>query len=179
MSNIRVEWAGSRLPVHRRGTWRRSLTAIVLLTMLATAVAVVGTTSSAAALPTNCTTTLGPDYADSLCPGGTREHRVSLYQKSYNPMTGYFTCEGPWVPVGTVSRTTCVHHIVQAVYYQTRELVDPGMGGTPMPPPTEPPPPGCRITGNALQTWIEPVHMRVFEVSRGCVVVRSRFVMFG
>lgn len=161
MRDMHVDLAGSRLPVvRRRGAWRRSLTAIVLLTMLATAVAVVGTTSSAAALPTNCTTTLGADFADSLCTGGTGEHRVYLSQKSFNPMTGYFACEGPWVPVGTVSRTTCAHHIIISLTSQTRELVDPGMGGTPMPPPTGPPPPGCHITGNALQTWIEPVHLK-------------------
>jgi hypothetical protein len=153
-----------RLPVRRRGTWRRSLTAIVSLTMLATAVAVVGTASSAFALPTNCSTTVGAGYADSLCTGGTGEHRVALTQRSHNPMTGYFTCHGPWVPVGTVSRTTCAQHIIISARSETRESTDPGMGGQPTPPPTVPPPPGggldCRIIGNAMQTYIEPFHMK-------------------
>ena len=169
MSDTHVESAEGRPPdgrlaVHRRGSWRRSLTAIVSLTVLATAIAVAGTASSAFALPTNCSTTVGTGYADSLCTGGTGEHRVVLTQKSFNPMTGNFTCYGPWVPVGSVSRTTCAQHIIISSRSETRESTDPGMGGQPMPPPTEPPPPGggldCRIVGNAMQTYIYPFQMK-------------------
>ncbi len=168
MSNTHVELArgrprDGRLPV-RRATWWRSLTVIVSLTMLATAIVAVGTATSAHALPTNCTTTLGAGYADSQCTGGTGEHRVVLSQRSHNPMTGNFTCYGPWVPVGTVSRTTCAQHIIISLTFQTRDTTDPGMGGQPTPPPTEPPPPGggldCRTVGNAMQTYIEPFHAK-------------------
>jgi len=133
---------------------------MVAFTVIVTAITVVGTTSSAYALPTNCTTTLGAGYAQSLCTGGTGEHRVRLYQKSFNPAVGYFSCEGPWVPVGTVSRTTCAQHIIVSLTYETREGTGTGMGPQPVPPATTPPALNCQVAGNGSQLYVLPIHYK-------------------
>lgn len=156
-----------RLPVRRRGMWRRRLTAIVSLTMLAAAVAVVGTESAAQAMPSDCTTTNGGTYAESLCTSGVGEHQVIMVQQHFMPGVGQIVCEGPWAPVGSVSHTNCAPHTVVSVRVERREPSGaPGMGGQPMPPPTEPPPPSggldCRSVGNAIQVYIEPIHVRAF-----------------
>jgi hypothetical protein len=168
-------WAKGRLAdgqllVRRRGGWRRRLTAVVSLTMLTTAVAVVGTVSTAQAMPANCTTVNGGTYAQSLCTSGVGEHRVIMVQQHFMPGAGPIVCEGPWAPVGSVSHTNCAPHTVVSVRVEIREPSGaPGMGGEPTPPPTEPPPSGggldCRSVGNAMQTYIEPIHMRAMWFS--------------
>ncbi|HET9141234.1 hypothetical protein [Actinophytocola sp.] len=154
-------------PARRRGTWRRRLTAIVSFTMLATAVAVVATESTALAMPANCTTVNGGTYAQSLCTSGVGEHRVIMTQQHFQPGAGPIVCVGPWTPVGSVSHTSCAPHTVISVQVQTREPTDPGMGGQPEPPPTEPPPSGdgldCRSFGQTMQTYIEPLHYRAMR----------------
>jgi len=152
-------------PQRRRGgTWRRSLTAMASLTFLATVGVVVGTASAAQAMPSNCTTVNGGTYAESLCTSGLGEHRVIMVQQHFMPGAGQIVCEGPWAPVGSISRTSCAPHTVISVRVETREPGPPSMGGTPTPPPSEPPPPGggldCRTVGNAMQTYIEPVHFK-------------------
>jgi hypothetical protein len=148
-----------------RGAWWRRLIAIAALTMLASAFVVVGTESVAQAMPVNCTTVNGGTYAESLCTSGVGEHRVIMTQQHFQPGAGPIVCQGPWAPVGSVSHTNCAPHTVISVRVETREPSgDPGMGGTPEPPPTLPPPSGpgldCRVVGNAMQTYIEPFHMK-------------------
>jgi hypothetical protein len=115
-------------------------------------------------MPSSCTTVNGGTYAQSVCTSGLGEHRVIMTQQHFMPGAGLIVCEGPWAPVGSVSHTNCAPHTVISVRVETREPGPPSMGGQPMPPPTDPPPPSggldCRIVGNAMQTYIEPFHMR-------------------
>src|SRR4051794_2848940 len=87
-----------RTAVRQRDTWRRRLTAIVSLTMLAASVAVVTTESAAQAMPSSCTTVNGGTYAESLCTSGVGEHRVIMTQQHFMPGAGLIVCEGPWTP---------------------------------------------------------------------------------
>ncbi|MFI0482769.1 hypothetical protein [Actinomadura sp. 9N215] len=106
-------------PGDARRTGRRW--ALVMLTVLATmTAALVGTASSASATPTDCTTVNGGNFAESRCTGGTGEHRVVMVQQHFNPAVGLIACEGPWVPVGSVSRTLCASQQVISVSVQTR-----------------------------------------------------------
>jgi len=131
---------------------------------LAASVAVVTTESAAQAMPSSCTTVNGGTYAESLCTSGVGEHRVIMTQQHFMPGAGLIVCEGPWTPVGSVSHTNCAPHTVISVRVETREPTGPGMGGQPELPPTEPPSSGpgldCRVVGNAMQTYIEPFHMK-------------------
>ncbi|TDB87174.1 hypothetical protein E1264_15400 [Actinomadura sp. KC216] len=94
--------------------------ALASFTVLATATALVGTATSASATPTDCTTVNGGNFAESRCTGGTGEHRVVMVQRHFNPAVGLIACEGPWVPVGSVSRTLCANQTVISVSVQTR-----------------------------------------------------------
>ena len=148
----------------RDGRWRTSLIVMASLTLLATGGVVVGSASAAQAMPSSCSIVNGGTYAESLCTSGLGEHRVIMTQQHFMPGAGPIVCEGPWAPVGSVSRTTCAPHTVISVRVETREPGAPSMGGTPTPPPTEPPPPpgglDCRTVGNAMQTYIEPYHFK-------------------
>ncbi|WUH99111.1 hypothetical protein OHR68_37310 [Spirillospora sp. NBC_00431] len=106
-------------PGHARRTGGRR--ALVMLAVLTTATAaLVGTASSASATPTDCTTVNGGNFAESRCTGGTGEHRVIMLQRHFDPAVGLIACEGPWVPVGSVSRTLCASQQVISVTVQTR-----------------------------------------------------------
>jgi hypothetical protein len=85
-----------------------------------TAGALVSTASSASAQPTNCTVTYGSNWAQSLCTGGTGEHRVFMMQRHFLPEVGLIPCPGPWVPVGAVSYTRCAYHTIVNVWVETR-----------------------------------------------------------
>ncbi|MFI0366276.1 hypothetical protein ACH35V_00270 [Actinomadura sp. 1N219] len=94
--------------------------ALVSFTVLATATALVGTASSASAAPTGCSVVNGGNFAESTCTGGTGEHRAIMRQQHFNPAVGVIACEGPWVPVGAVSRAPCSSHPVISVAVETR-----------------------------------------------------------
>ncbi|TMR05001.1 hypothetical protein ETD83_07275 [Actinomadura soli] len=95
--------------------------AMISLAVVASATALVGTASSAAATPTGCfTTTIDSRNAESRCPGGTGEHRVIMRQRHFDPNVGEVDCVGPWVPVGSVSHVLCGVHQVVSVRLETR-----------------------------------------------------------
>jgi len=147
-------------PLRRGGISRatRRGAALVSLAVLATVTLLAGTASSAFAIPTNCTTVNGGTWAESRCTGGTGEHRVVMRQQHFMPGAGMIVCEGPWVPVGTVSHTGCAAHTVISVTAETRESTGgPGMGPQPVPPTMPPPPVNCHITGNGSQLYVLPI----------------------
>ena len=100
-------------------TRRRFATTVTLSALLA-AGTLLGTTSAASAAPTNCTLTYGSNWAQSLCTGGTGEHRVNMLQRHFDPTAGPILCQGPWAPVGTPSYTTCAPHTIVNVWISTR-----------------------------------------------------------
>lgn len=67
----------------------------------------------AAAIPSDCTIFGGSTPTtrfNSLCAGGTGEHRIRVVVQHFNPAVGRIVCEGPWVPVGATSSTGCPPH---------------------------------------------------------------------
>jgi hypothetical protein len=103
-----------------RRTSIRRWAGIVLLSALMTSGTLVVTASGASADPTGCTATNGGNFAESRCTGGTGEHRVVMVQRHFDPTVGDIRCEGPWVPVGSVSRTACGFQQVISVTVETR-----------------------------------------------------------
>lgn len=93
---------------------------MLALSALVTAATVAGTASSAMATPTNCTVTYGSNWAQSLCTGGTGQHRVHMLQRHFMPGAGGIICVGPWANVGAVSYTPCANHEIVNVWYSTQ-----------------------------------------------------------
>ena len=109
----------------RRTRIRSTWACLGLLSALMTVGTLVVTASSASAEPTGCTTVNGGNFAESRCTDGTGEHRVVMVQRHFlHPQVPDIRCEGPWVPVGSVSRTACGFHQVISLTVETR-------GGTP------------------------------------------------
>ncbi len=96
------------------------LATLVPLIIAMTVATVAGTAAVASAAPTNCTVTYGSNWAQSLCTGGTGEHRVHMLQQHFMPGVGPIICVGPWAPVGAVSSTPCGYHTIVNVWYSTR-----------------------------------------------------------
>jgi hypothetical protein len=83
------------------------------LVSFAAAAAMVLVAQPAAAIPTDCTIFGGSTPTtkfNSLCTGGTGEHRIRVVVQHFNPAIGRIVCEGPWVSVGAVSSTGCPPH---------------------------------------------------------------------
>ncbi|WP_157631930.1 hypothetical protein [Catelliglobosispora koreensis] len=98
----------------------RRLATVVSLSAVLTAGSVVGMVSSAAAAPTNCTITYGSNWAQSLCTGGTGQHRIHMIQRHFLPEVGLIACQGPWANVGQVSYTPCANHAIVNVFITTQ-----------------------------------------------------------
>jgi hypothetical protein len=98
----------------------RRLASVVSLSAALTAASVVGLASSASAAPTNCTITYGSNWAQSLCTGGTGQHRINMHQRHFLPEVGLIACQGPWANVGQVSYTPCANHTIVAVFITTQ-----------------------------------------------------------
>ena len=99
---------------------RKRLATTITLSALLTAGTLIGTASGASAVPTNCTVTYGSNWAQSLCTGGTGEHRVSMLQQHFMPGAGAIICQGNWAPVGSASYTGCAYHTIVNVWVDTR-----------------------------------------------------------
>jgi hypothetical protein len=95
-------------------------TVAATLSALLTAGTLAATTGAASAAPTNCTVTYGSNWAQSLCTGGTGEHRVSMLQQHFMPGAGGIICQGNWAAVGAVSFTNCANHTIVNVWVDTR-----------------------------------------------------------
>jgi hypothetical protein len=94
--------------------------AAAAMSMVVTAATLAGTASGAFATPTNCTVTYGSNWAQSLCTGGTGQHRVHMLQQHFMPGVGPILCVGPWAAVGSVSYTPCGYHTIVNVWYTTQ-----------------------------------------------------------
>jgi hypothetical protein len=85
---------------------------------------VVGTATTAVAIPSDCTISYGSAprpgggtqlTASSFCASGTGEHRIYVRQQHFDPTAGPIVCIGPWAPVGASSTTGITpHQIVEA-----------------------------------------------------------------
>ena len=102
---------------------RRLLAAPCIVTLLA-ASAVIGTATSAAAIPSDCTITYGFNgsqrTASSFCASGTGEHRIYVRQQHFDPTAGPIVCIGPWVPVGATSTTGITPHTIVDAHVEVR-----------------------------------------------------------
>jgi hypothetical protein len=98
----------------------KRLAALATLSAMVTAGTVFGAVSSASAAPTNCTITYGGNWAQSLCTGGTGEHRIHMVQQHFLPGVGPIACYGNWAPVGSVSSLQCSYHTITSVWISTR-----------------------------------------------------------
>jgi hypothetical protein len=99
---------------------KRRVATTVTLGALLTAGTLIGTASGASAVPTDCAVTYGSNWAQSLCTGGTGEHRVSMLQRHFMPGAGPIICQGQWAPVGTPSYTGCAYHTIVNVWVDVR-----------------------------------------------------------
>lgn len=98
----------------------RKWTSMVSLGALVLTGTLLGTPSPASASPTNCTITNGSNWAQSLCTGGTGEHRIVMIQRHFLPEVGLIPCLGEWAPVGSVSYTRCANHTIVSIRVDLR-----------------------------------------------------------
>ena len=109
----------------RIGRW---VAAPCIVSLLAAA-AVVGTATSAAAIPSDCSISYGSQPApwggtqptvSSFCASGTGQHKIHMTQRHFDPTAGPIAVEGPWANVGSYSTTTYPPHTITNVWIELR-----------------------------------------------------------
>ncbi|MBB5868224.1 hypothetical protein F4553_001603 [Allocatelliglobosispora scoriae] len=93
---------------------------LLSLCAVVTAGTIAGTATGAAAAPTGCTITYGSNWAQSICTGGTGQHRINMLQQHFMPGAGGIICNGNWAEVGQISYTPCANHTIVNVWITTQ-----------------------------------------------------------